>query len=336
VRRPGALVAAVGLVVAQTLLLAVPASAQGPDQVGWWSEVQQAPGPLPVNTVTGNNLMVGNDPTGPNAVAAVRFTVPASVDGATVDPSTVPATLTLHVPANSVVGNPVVAACPILANWQPASGGSWAAKPSYSCSPLLMATFSVAGDTATFQLTPALQRSGGLYDLAIAPAPGKTDPFSVQFVPPGADALQLGAGPASPGGTDAAAAEPAPAPAADSAATSDLTVGAPTVDASPALPLTPAPPAPPSVRPASRAANRLLPAPLRRVVSTSRGQQVTALVLLGAIGLGLWWFGGQQARAPRLLGSLGQGIAVEDARLYVPTGGIGRFARPRTRPPPRL
>jgi hypothetical protein len=92
----------------------------------------------------------------------------------------------------------------------------------------------------------------------------------------------------------------------------------------------------PAARAATPAANRLLPAPLRRVVSTSRGQQVTALVLLGAIGLGLWWFGGQQARAPRLLGSLGEGIAVDEGALYVPSGGIGRFARPRTRPPPRL
>ncbi|MCU1448087.1 MAG: hypothetical protein JWP02_257, partial [Acidimicrobiales bacterium] len=289
-RRVCALVAALGLVIAQTLLVAAPASAQGPDQVGWWSEVQQAPGPLPVNTVTGDNLMVGNDPTGPNAIAAVRFTVPASVDGASVDPSTVPAKLTLHVSANSVVGNPVVAACPILANWQPATGGSWGARPNYSCSPLLTATFSPAGDTATFQLTPALQRGAGLYDLALAPAPTKTDPFSVQFVPPGADALQLGAGSTPVDGTDVAPAEPAPAPVPESVAPFDLAVGGPTVDASPALPLTPAPAAQPSARPATPVANRLLPAPLRRVVSTSRGQQVTALVLLGAIGLGLWWF----------------------------------------------
>jgi hypothetical protein len=335
VRRIGALVAAVGLTFAQTLLAAAPASAQGPDQVGWWSEVQQAPGPLPVNAVTGNNLMVGNDPTGPNAVAAVRFTVPASIDGASVDPSTVPATLTLHVTASSAVGNPVVAACPILANWEPATGGSWASRPNYSCSPMVTAAFSTAGDTATFQLTPELQRSGGLYDLALAPAPGKTDPFSVQFVPPGADALQLGAGSAPAGGTDVAPAEPAPAPVADSAAPSDVAAGAPLVDESPALALTPAPADIPA-RSSPPAANRLLPSPLRRVVSTSRGQQVTALVLLGVIGLGLWWFGGQQTRAPRLLGSLGEGVAVDDVGLYVASGGIGRFSRPRTRPPPRL
>jgi hypothetical protein len=63
---------------------------------------------------------------------------------------------------------------------------------------------------------------------------------------------------------------------------------------------------------------------------------VTALALLGAIVAGLWWFGGQQARAPRLLGSLGEGAVVDEGRLYVPSGGIGRFARPRTGPPPRL
>jgi hypothetical protein len=75
---------------------------------------------------------------------------------------------------------------------------------------------------------------------------------------------------------------------------------------------------------------------LRRAVSTKRSQQAIALVMLGAIVLSLWWFGGEQTRAPRLLGSLGEGVKVEDPNLYVRTGGIGRFARPRTKPPARL
>ena len=58
--------------------------------------------------------------------------------------------------------------------------------------------------------------------------------------------------------------------------------------------------------------------------------------MLGVIVLALWWFGGEQPRAPRLLGSLGEGVNVEDPGLYVRAGGIGRFARPRTRPPARL
>jgi hypothetical protein len=328
--------AAVGLVVAHTMLGPGAAWAQGPDKVGWWSEVQQAPGPLPVNTVTGSNLMVGNDPTGPNAIAAIRFTVPGTVDGATVDPSTVPATLILHVTANSVVGNPAVAVCPVLADWQPATGGSWGDKPNYSCSPVVTATFSTAGDMATFELTPALQRSAGVYDLALAPAPGKTDPFAVQFVPPGADAVRLGVG-ASAAATDIGPAVGTTAtPASDAGSAVAPGLGSPALAPTPSVPFTPGPVAQAAPRATRPPASRVLPSPLRRVVSTSRGQQVTALALLGAIVAGLWWFGGQQARAPRLLGSLGEGAVVDEGRLYVPSGGIGRFARPRTGPPPRL
>jgi hypothetical protein len=77
-------------------------------------------------------------------------------------------------------------------------------------------------------------------------------------------------------------------------------------------------------------------------VSTKRSQQAIALAMLGAVVLSVWWFGGEQARAPRLLGSLGnhirtdEGVPVEDPNLYVRSGGIGRFARPRTKPPARL
>ena len=38
-----------------------------PTAQGWWSAAQQAPAPLPMDAVTGDNLRVGNDPTGPNA-----------------------------------------------------------------------------------------------------------------------------------------------------------------------------------------------------------------------------------------------------------------------------
>ena len=343
-RRARAAGTVIALLIAETLLLAGTASAQGPDQVGWWSEAQQAPSPLPVTTVTRDNLMVGNDPTGPNAVSAVRFTVPADVDGASVDPSTVPATLTLHVAANSAVGSPVVAACPVLANWQPATGGAWADKPNYSCSPSAAATFSAAGDTATFQLTPDLQRSGGLYDLALVPAPGKTDPFSVQFVPPGADALQLGVGASPPGTTgptpaEEPAATPSALPDTSTAPTPDL--GTPGLVSEPPLPLSPAPAATPATTPqATGGSPAFFPSGRVVKVSAKRAQRALALGLLGLLAAGLWWFGGQQARSPRLLGSLaeakGEGSGDAGPALYLPSGGIGRFARPRTEPPPRL
>ncbi|HVM09888.1 MAG TPA: hypothetical protein VM345_15580 [Acidimicrobiales bacterium] len=66
----------------------------------------------------------------------------------------------------------------------------------------------------------------------------------------------------------------------------------------------------------------------------SRGERLLAVALLAALGAGLWWVGGQPVRAPRLLGSLGAGVPVDDTP--VTRGGIGRFARARDGRAPRL
>jgi hypothetical protein len=204
--------------------------------------------------------------------------------------------------------------------------------------------FSTAGDTATFQLSPALQRDAGLYDLALVPAPGKTDPFSVQFAPPGADALQPGVGSSPAGTTGPAPAEepvaaPSPLPDASTAAGPDL--GTPGLVSEPPLPLSPAPAVTPPTTPQATGGNPgFFPSGRLAKVSAKRAQRALALGLLGLLAAGLWWFGGQQARSPRLLGSLGASdvgdSADAGANLYLPSGGIGRFARPRTGPPPRL
>jgi hypothetical protein len=60
-----------------------------------------------------------------------------------------------------------------------------------------------------------------------------------------------------------------------------------------------------------------------------------AVALLLAIMIGWWYVGGQSARNPQLLGALAgrTGLIVAPAAT---TGGIGRFARPRTTAPRRL
>jgi hypothetical protein len=194
-----------------------------------------------------------------------------------------------------------------------------------------------------FKLDPSLQATGGTYDLALVPAPANQAPFSVQFLPAGNDSLALGSGSGSSVGEPAedtgAAVSTGDVPLPSSTDTNSVgaPVGAPSsFDVGAPLPIA----SPPAVQPpAARSvpgASRLLPTPIRRAVSTKRSQQAIALVMLGAIAVSLWWFGGEQARAPRLLGSLGDGLPVEDPNLYVRTGGIGRFARPRTKPPARL
>jgi len=331
----------IALLIAQTLAFAGTARADsvGPDAQGWWSEAQQAPQPLPVDTVTGKNLQVGGDPTGPNAIAAVRYIVPGTIDGIPVDPASVPATLTLKVAPNTTVGTPAVVACAVVGSWQPANGGAWSAHPNYSCSPSATGALSPDKTAIVFNLGPGLQARPGTYDLALAPAPANQAPFSVQFLPAGSDSLALGSGSvaATPGETGPVASTESPVPTSSDTSAAAVPLGGPSsVDVGSPLPLDTTPAARRAARPAVRGASRLLPTPIRRAVSTKRSQQAIALAMLGAIVLSVWWFGGQQTRAPRLLGSLGDGVAVEDPHVYVPSGGIGRFARPRTKPPARL
>src|SRR3954462_8104870 len=125
----------IAVLIAQTLVSAggARAAAVGPGAQGGGSEAQQAPQPLPVDSVTGPNLQVGGDPTGPNAIAAVRFVVPGTIDDAPVDPASVSGTLTLKVAPNSTLGTPAVIACPVLGTWQPANAGAWSTRPAYNC-----------------------------------------------------------------------------------------------------------------------------------------------------------------------------------------------------------
>jgi hypothetical protein len=89
----------------------------------------------------------------------------------------------------------------------------------------------------------------------------------------------------------------------------------------------------------ARPASAGFPNPFAR--DASRGERLLAVLLLLLMALAMWWFGGDQIRAPRLLGSLGAGSAAvppadDGDRARGGNGGIGRFARPRTGKPTRL
>jgi hypothetical protein len=319
-------------------------AATGPEDKGWWSKAQQAPAPapaIPVDTATGSNLMVGNDPSGPNAVAAVRYSVPGTIDGEPVDASTVSGTLTLTVAANGVVGTPVVEACPVISSWQSATGGQWDAQPKYTCATKAVGTFNTDVTAATFPLSSNLQARPGVFDLVIVPDPANQTPFSVQFTAPGGDSLTV-----RPAGSPASGSGSAPsAPALD---TSSPSSSGPTgADAFPSvvpdLGIAPsgAPLAPTGDATSSHGATTSTPVltfatPRIASLSDKRGERVVALFLLVALGLVVWWFGGQPIRAPRLLGSLGDRDTPGDDAVFVRSGGIGRFARPRSHRPPRL
>ena len=340
---------AVALAVLTALVAGWSASAfaatAGPEDTAWWSKAQQAPSPaptVPINQATGSNLMDGNDPSGPNAITAVRYTVPGTIDGEPVDASTASGTLTLKVAATGAVGTPVVEACPIISSWQAAQGGEWASRPKYNCATAAKGVFNADSTVATFALGPGLQTRPGVFDLAIVPDPANQTPFSVQFAPPGGDSLTVrAAGAPAPADESAAAG----APVADTGTTSDSGLSPDLAAPVPGLSVTP------SGAPATTdttvgsggggakgtTSTLALATPIRRF-SDKRGQRALGFVLLVLLGASRWWFGGPPVRRPRLLGSLGADAEGDgsDEQPFVAAGGIGRFARPRTERPPRL
>ena len=205
------------LVVGALLLLWAPAPAvattTGPAAQGWWSEAQPSP-PLALNALADDNLHVGNDPMGPNAIAAVRYSVPASIDGKSVDVSTVAGVLTLSPAAGSTLGAPAPVACPVRGAWEPAMAGEWSKRPTFSCTSSAVGTPTADGTAVRFSLTPALQARPGVFDVAIVPAPGTTSPFAIAFQRAGAGSLVLTGGRAiapAARGTEPAASSASPA-----------------------------------------------------------------------------------------------------------------------------
>lgn len=313
------------------------ASPVAPAAQGWWSAAQQAPAALPMDAVTGDNLRVGNDPTGPNAIAAVRYSIPDAVDGKRVDVSTVPGVLTLSV-TGSTIGTPIVRACPATSQWEPAVGGEWSKRPTFSCTLSAPGTVSAAGTAVRFTLTPAMQARPGVYDLAIVPAPGDTTPFSVEFARAGPGSLVVTGGRA----IETSAGSPPPAAVAAPAEVPAVrAVEPPTVPAgTTALPVSPEPIV--ATTPATGAAGATTPVlaqPHRTVASAAntrrtshRGQRVVAFTLLAMLGAALWWFGGVSSRPARGIGPL-ESDEPGATGAFRATGGVGRFARPRSAPP---
>jgi hypothetical protein len=328
-----------------------------PDRQGWWSEAQQAPVPVPVTSVSGSDLQVGNAPAGPTAVAAVHYTVPATVNGSQADPSTASGTLTLQLDSSKSAGTPAIVACPSISPWQPAQGGLWNTRPNSSCATSAAGKVNADSITITFALPSSIQVSPGVFDLVLQPAPGSTAPFTANLLPAGPGSLVVepgsSVGTAEPSANSqlplvaslpGTAAAPAAVGSGSGAAASGGDEQALSVPSGPDLGASsPSAGSASQGAPATGSASSPLGGPaavttgspaslLRR--PDKRGERIMAVGLLLAMALVLWWFGGAPARAPRSLGRMGERQPAEPARRKM--GGIGRFARARAAPATRL
>ena len=321
--------AGVVLMAASGLLGASTAGAESMlESNGWWYKPNQVPNNLAVPPappgVQSDGLFVSADPSGPFALAAVRYLA----EGA--------GTLTLEFSPEGNTGSPAIAACVALSTWDGATAGRWEGKPIYDCARQSEGVVSEDGATMVFQVDPTMQRVAGTYDLVLAPI-GPV-PFAAAFNAPRNDSLVTEGGSGTASDTDAVAStsepyagDPVPSGTGDFGSI-DTTF--PVLDESRAAGGSTAPAQQTPGATSPRITTPIVPAvsnPL--ALPDDRNERLAAMAGLGLLLLGAWWFGGHVVRPPRLLGSVAgraQAIELEPDPAEAPVRGLGRFARPRS------
>jgi hypothetical protein len=225
--RAGSALAGVCVIGTGWAAFAPEAAAVSAIQAGYWSSLPAAP------QVPSGGFEVGSNPSGPHAVAAIRFTL---ADGEAVQ------TLTLKVAQAQPQNQVAIKACPVAqrsASWVPPSGGgpgTLSDAPAFDCSGgVVTGTLSPDGTTMSFDLslvhfedsTVDIVLSPNLVDAPVGGVPGvpsQSDAtFDASFQPVTAEQIavvsapEAAAPPPSSTGSSAAgspAVAPAPAPAA--------------------------------------------------------------------------------------------------------------------------
>ena len=339
-----------GFVSGALLVATAPAAGAATlDKSGWWYRPASAPAigavvPPPPGTPEGG-LVVQATPDGPNAVAALTFTL---------TPEELGGTLTLAVAGETGGDKAAIQACPAKAAWEAAQAGSFDKRPIEDCNfGSAPGTRSEDGKTWTFDIT-ALVKSGKV-DIVILPMAlpeggGQAPvfaPFSVSFEKPSsaslappdgagsADTGDLAADPSefpSGGSSDFAPADSAGSvPAGGSSDFAAPSVSGVDVGGAGALDAAPPPPDIGAAPPAADASQQVAAAPVA----------ATGLANRRALGLGLLLLCGLAAlaigatRSPALAAMLPPAMRPGITGEGKP-GGLGRFVRPRTGRAPAL
>lgn len=329
-RIPALLLVVVGLV-----LVALPGTAGAiePEAAGWWSRTSTSP--LPVNpaapTARENQLVVQGEPSGANAIAALRWTLPEGESSPT---------LTLTSADGSVVpAEALILACKAGTPWTEAKGAPLSEAPKADCGTSVNGVVAEDG-TITFALGTLM--NGQVLDIVITPGTTPEDAgstFSLVFDRPGADALTTTAGGGgssfSGGSSDFSAPSSSPSGSgsfsAPSTGSSGSSFSAPSTDAG-----TASPPAAEAALPPENQVALDAPTQTQPAASTDDRDKVKTLgigVLLLGAALAAWAFmtgNGAGLGATNLPGAAA--VAAGDPA----PGGLGRFVRPRVGPPPSL
>lgn len=171
------------VVAAVAVLAGAPAGAIAPEETGWWWRVQDLPIGVPVAPTTEEGqLMVGDAPDGPTAIAALRFTV-AEGDTAPV--------LTLKAANEANPAGMKIVACPALTPWGRGDAQPWNARPAADCGSTQ--AIGARADDGTWTFNLAGFSEGNSYDVVLQPTEPEAGAVrqlsSVTFAKPGPEAV---------------------------------------------------------------------------------------------------------------------------------------------------
>jgi hypothetical protein len=358
-RKRARAVAVVAMAAGAVLSWVPPASAVTVDGAGWWWRTNTTTVPVdvpPRADVGTDQLLVEGEPEGATAVAAVRFKL---AEGESSPILTITPT-----PDSVVPPTAVIQACRVGSAWTPAQGGKWERKPIADCFASVQGIASDGG-TITFALTPL--QSGTDLEVVIVPGVNpdaandnaKFSSFSLKFATPTAADLKTTTGDAGFSGTGGDFS--APDPGSFGADTDTSSGGSSSFDAGGSFDSgssfdsgTSFGPSPAFAQPSDFAAPTAVESPAEAALSATeqagptgvapvaaapaattsepnRGRTLGILVLLAGAALGFWAYSGSAA------GRGGAAVPVAPPPGAEPVmGGLGRFARPRTGPPPSL
>lgn len=359
-RRGARVPAALALVVGLGLTgLSGSAGAAAVEAAGWWWRPNSAVLPIPVPPradVGTDQVLVEGEPEGATAVAGVRFLL-AEGESSPV--------LAVTPSGDSVLpDDAVVLACRVTSNWVSAQGGKWESRPGADCLTSVQGIRSEDGKLV-FALAPL--QSGSTLDVVFTPGAGSV--FSLKFLTPTPADLKTStdAGGASTGGDfaapdpssfgadtetggDSGSFDPGPTTSFDTGAGAGTTgsdfgsaafTQPSTFTPPPTVPVAVAAPsgaAPVAAAPSGSEGTPVAAVPASNTNDTKKGRTLGILVLLAGGALGFWAYSGGPSGGG-LLGGAGATGAPGSATGAGPepvVGGLGRFARPRTGPPPTL
>jgi hypothetical protein len=356
----------IGLVATGTLWS--PASADPPMKVGWWTQGGGQGTPTPDVNQGGMRVAVGPQ-AGIVSYGAVEYSIPSDATG-TLELAITQSTPTPPAPpAGGVTPGPLgtVEACPTKDDsWKAGDDQALSAAPAYDCSTYhFAAAISSDGKTATFLLDGSADQTPGTLSLAIVPqqttavyiagtdtGTDTTPPFFVDFDKPATTSLTLDTSSAY---TPPPAYNPPPA-SSGTGATTTTTTGTGSV-----APVTLPPTGTvstdtttgqtPVVAGQQPTQNYAAPAAATRAATPSEDRRDLLLVLLILVLFGILYTQNATGRAPRVLGgarampvaypadpaaAAAAGAAIPAAAMaaaltpFMPTRGLGRFAKPRS------